>query len=103
MLFATSFGETVEQAFQWQTLLGALIPIAMAWFGTRFPVLLTILKALGVNINPAPAPTPAPPPADPQKLTIAQLVKLLLDMLAKRKQASKEDDDAIKALAEVAK
>jgi hypothetical protein len=109
MLFAASFGEAVANPDPWQNILGGLMTLASIWLGVKFPMVKplieTILKALGVNLNPSPAPVdPAKPtPVEPQKLTIAQLVKLLLDMLAKRKQASKEDDDAIKALAEVAK
>lgn len=106
MLFAASFGEAVQNPDPWQLLLGSLIPMAMAWLGGRFPILLAILKMLNVNVQPpAPVDPTKPPvaPVEPQKLTIAQLVKLLLELLAKRKQASKEDDDAIKALAEVAK
>jgi hypothetical protein len=104
MLFAASFGEAVQNPDPWQLLLGSLIPMAMAWLGGRFPFLLAILKMLNVNVQPGPVdPVKPPTPVEPQKLGIAQLVKLLLELLAKRKQASKEDDDAIKALAEVAK
>jgi hypothetical protein len=103
MLFAASFGEAVSNPDPWQLILGSLIPLAMAWLGGRFPVLLTILKLLNVNIQPSPAPGPAPEPTPapvPDKLTIADLVKALLELLARRKQASLADDEALKVVAE---
>lgn len=109
MLFAT-FGEAVQNPDPWQLIMGAVIPVVMAWLSGRFPILLTILKALGVNIQPAPVPgpdgkpvPPAPAPVEPGKLTIADLVKMLLDRLAQRKQASQADEDALKAIAEAVK
>jgi hypothetical protein len=106
MLFA-SFGEAVQNPDPWQLIMGAVIPVVMAWLSGRFPILLTILKALGVNIAPQPQPAVDPskpmPPVAPDKLTIADLVRFLLERLAKRKQASQADEDALKAVAEALK
>jgi hypothetical protein len=100
MLFAASFGEAVSNPDPWQMILGAVIPFVMVWLSGRFPMLATILKALGVNLNPSPAPGPAVDPVPPPVLPdnqgpLADLIRLLLDAL-KRKQAKAVEELADK-------
>lgn len=84
--FAGSFGDAVANPDPWQMILGAIIPFVMAWMSGRFPLLATILKALGINLTPPVTPTPTPvDPTEPHR-PLLDAIKRLLDTFLKRQE-----------------
>ena len=108
MLFANSFGDAISNPDPWQMILGAIVPLLMVWLRGRFPFLETILKALGVNLQPAPSPDkspvspPAPTPQTPLNALLSALKEIVAELL-KRKQENASIDAAVKEALEATK
>lgn len=103
-LFAASasFGEAVSNPDPWQNALGALILfVAQKFLLPRFPALQWLLDMLLPKpVDPSNPPAPIDPvtPAPPEKeRPLAELLKLLLAALTKKRQEVAEIEAALAA------
>jgi hypothetical protein len=104
LLFATSFGEAVQNPDPHQYCIGALILLGVKFLAGKFPAfawLWGLVEKLIPSPSPAPGPapdgTPTPVPV-PDKLSLSDLVKLFLELIAKRKQQDADEKAAIEAV-----
>jgi hypothetical protein len=108
MLFAAAtFGETVTAPDWWSLVIGTAIPLLVGFFKSRFPALQWLWDIVAKLGSPSPVPPPAPPDSKPDTGPatggLADLVKKLLELLAKRKQQTDEEKAALAAVAEALK
>jgi hypothetical protein len=100
LLFATSFGEAVQNPDPWQQIIGAALMVAAIWLKGKFPFLATILDMILPKPSPAPGPGPVDPPPVPvpDNLSLSDLVKLFIEMLKRQKQKDADEKAAIEAI-----
>jgi hypothetical protein len=100
MLFA-SFSETVQNSDPWVLALFSAIPLIVKFLAGKFPAFAWLWAMVERFIPSPPPPDPAKPtlPADPKKITIADVARLLLELLAKKNQATTDEKEALQAVA----
>ena len=89
-----------------QAVLVAAVGYVIQWAALRWPQ-LAFLKFLipkppnsPVDPAPAPAPAPSPLPSPDGGLKLTDLVKLILDLIAKRKAAEADERAALEAVSQ---
>lgn len=111
MLFAASFGEAIQDPFQWQTLIGFGAALLLRLLKNRFPaaawlwdLITSGLDKLLPPVKPAPAPVPPPQGKPLDDLSFADIVALLKRLISKIKNQEIEGKAAMEAIkAELAK